>query len=110
MSAYSSVLSPEPEVRRRLTPSLRGRATFAVLLLTVAALSLLYLRQTNDLASVGYDVAALQQQQLLWQMRNEQLQLQVEQLQSLDRVDQVASSRLRLGPPTREVFVTVPGS
>lgn len=39
-------------------------------------------------------------------MENEQLQLEVAQLESLDRIDREASARLHMGPPDRAVYVT----
>jgi cell division protein FtsL len=81
------------------------RLVFVAALLLVGLLSWLYVRQTADLASTGYDVAELQDEATQWQMRNDQLRLQVADLSSLDRVDQIASSRLGMGPPDRVVYV-----
>jgi hypothetical protein len=63
--------------------------------------------QTSDLAAAAYDVAELQREKLRWEMRNEQLRLEIARLQSLDRVDQEAAMRLGMGPPRREVYVAV---
>lgn len=96
--------SGSPDPPRRLSP----RATFIVGLLLVTGLSLVYLNQTSDLAATSYDVAALQDEKTVWEMRNEQLRLQIAELQSLDRVDQSASTRLGMGPPSHVVYVNAP--
>lgn len=74
----------------------------------MTGLSLVYLNQTSDLAATSYDVAALQDEKTVWEMRNEQLRLQIAELQSLDRVDQSASTRLGMGPPSHVVYVNAP--
>lgn len=93
--------SGSPDPPRRLSP----RAAFIVGLILVTGLSLVYLNQTSDLAAASYDVAALQEEKTVWEMRNEQLRLQIAELQSLDRVDQAASTRLGMGPPSHVVYV-----
>lgn len=93
-----------PGPPRRMGP----RTIFLVVLVVVTGFSLLYLSQTSDLAATSYDVAALQDKKSVWEMRNEQLRLQIDELQSLDRVDQSASTRLNMGPPTHVVYVTAP--
>jgi len=95
-------------VRRRLVSTLPRRALFVLALLLMALVSLLYLSQTSDVATTGYDIADLQAQQQQLQMQNEQLQLQIAQLESLDRIDQAASTRLHMGPPDHVVYVTAP--
>lgn len=82
-----------------------SRVVLVLFLLLGGLLSVLYVRQTDDLATTGYDVAALQGEESQWAMRNEQLRLQIAQLSSLDRVDQVASTRLGMGPPRRVIYV-----
>jgi len=84
------------------------RRTFIWLLLIGAALSLLYLNQTSDVATTGYDIADLENQQQLLTMQNEQLRLQIAQLESLDRVDREATARLHMGPPRRVLYTTGP--
>jgi cell division protein FtsL len=83
---------------------------FLAILAVVALTSLLYVNQTGDLASAGYDVADLQNQKQQLEIRHEQLQLQVDQLIALDRVDHLASTRLNLGPPQRQIYVAVPAA
>ena len=83
----------------------RPRLAFGVVLLGIAFLSLMYVRQTGDVAATGYDVANLQTERNDWQRRNDQLQVNVAQLESIDRVGQVASQRLNMGPPHHEIYV-----
>lgn len=86
----------------------RSRLPFLFILLLAAPLSFLYVNQTSSLAAAGYDVSVLEADRKDWHMRNEQLQLQVAQLESLDRVNQIASTKLGMGPPGHQVFVNAP--
>lgn len=88
--------------------SWRRRLVIVLIFVLAAPLSFLYVNQTSSLAAAGYDVTVLDGEEKLWQMRNEQLRLQVATLESLDRVDQVASSKLGMGPPQHQVFVNAP--
>jgi hypothetical protein len=83
----------------------RPRLAFVLALLVVAVLSLLYVRQTGDLAATGYDVANLQRETVDWQRRNDQLRVDAAQLEAVDRVGRAASQRLGMGPPHQIVFV-----
>ncbi len=86
----------------------RPRLAFLAILVTAALLSFFYLRLTSDLATSSYDLAQLEQEQQAWQVRNEELRLQVSQLSSLDRVAQLAAARLQMGPPGRTAYVSAP--
>lgn len=50
-------------------------------------LGLLYLSQSNQMATSGYDIAKLQQQQQDLKLQNEQLQIQASRLQSIQSID-----------------------
>jgi hypothetical protein len=78
--------------------------TFAVVLLAVAALTLLYVRQTGDVAATGYDVAALQRQRSNWQRQNDELRANVAQLESIERVSMAAQAK-GLAPPRHQIYV-----
>lgn len=90
--------------RSSLIPAINLRAVYLSLLILAGALSLLYLNQTSDLASASYDVTALQNEKRLWEIRNEQLRLRIAELESLDRIDHEASTRLKMGPPRKIVY------
>jgi cell division protein FtsL len=77
-------------------------------LVLAAPLSFLYVNQTSSLAATGYDVAVLEGEKKIWQMRNEQLRLEVSQLESLDRIDRLAASKLGMGPPQHQIYVNAP--
>jgi cell division protein FtsL len=106
--------TPPPGTARAVNASqrraTRPRLAFLALLLTAALLSFLYLRLTSDLATSSYDLAQLEQEQQAWQVRNEELRLQVSQLSSLDRVAQLAAARLHMGPPDRTAYVSAPAA
>lgn len=88
----------------------RRRIVISAVLLLAAPLSFLYLNQTSSLAAAGYDVAVLENEKKLWQMRNEQLRLQVTQLESLDRIDRLATTKLGMGPPQHPIYVNAPSA
>lgn len=92
----------------RLGSRVRWRLLAIPLLILATVVSLLYLSQTSDVATTGYDIADLEAQKRELQMRNEQLRLQIAQLQSLDRVEHEAATRLQMGPPRHVVYVTAP--
>lgn len=82
-------------------------AVFAVALVVVGLVSLLYLAQTSVVAGTGYDVKGLENQKAQWQIKNEQLRMKIAQLRALERVETEAASRLKMGPPTKVIFVPV---
>lgn len=73
----------------------------------VGLVSLLYLTQTSGVATAGYDIQALRAEKARWELRNDQLRLQISELKSLDRIEREAQSRLGMGPPSKLVFVQV---
>lgn len=106
MSTFSSArLTDRVERPAAILGGLSRWKLFLALAALGALVSLLYVSQTGNLASTGYDVADLQTQKEQWQMRNEQLRLQIGQLESLDRVDRLASSDLKMGPPSHVIYV-----
>jgi cell division protein FtsL len=67
-------------------------------------ISLIYLLQTSSIATAGYDVQRLQQEQKEWELRNEQLSLELAKMQSLTWVDERAK---QLGMQHPEHTVTL---
>ncbi|MCL5958866.1 MAG: hypothetical protein M1358_06025 [Chloroflexi bacterium] len=95
-----------PLGRKRIEPrSLSLSVVFGSALLLATFMSLLYLNQASTVATTGYDIKKLEEDKARWEMRNEQLRLTLEQLRSLDRVEREASSRLKMGPPTKVLFL-----
>lgn len=97
-----------PLGRRRIeTRSLSLSIVFGAALLLATLLSLLYLTQASTVATIGYDIKRLEQDEAQLEIRNEQLRFTIAQLQSLDRVEKEAAARLRMGPPAKLLFVNV---
>ncbi len=71
--------------------------------------SLLYIAQTSGVATTGYDLQSLEGQRQLWLARNEQARARVAVLESLDRVETEAMTRLQMVAPKGIIFVAVAG-
>jgi hypothetical protein len=66
-------------------------AWICALLLLLGLISLMYLLETSSVATVGYDIQRLQVQQKQWELKNEQLQLELAKMQSLVWVESRAA-------------------
>ena len=92
-------------------PSARrySRPVGLILALMVITLigSLLVLMQTGRVTAQSHEVQRLQQLKTHWQQRNAQLAAEIAVLSALDRVQSEATTRLRMTPATRHVFVPV---
>ncbi len=106
-SLVRSIPLPRSLQAKDRTGTLGVSVAFAIGLVVIALVSLLYLSQTSAVASTGYDVKRLQDEQAQLQMRNGQLRMRVAQLQSLDRVDAEARARLKMGLPDKVLYVPV---
>jgi cell division protein FtsL len=71
----------------------------------LATVSLLYLTQTSSVATLGYDIQNLENEQKTWQSKNDQLRLQIAQLESLNRIEKDAAAKLGMGAPKQVVWV-----
>ncbi len=67
--------------------------------------SLLYLAQTSEVANTGYSIQDLQVQESNWEMRNEQLSLQLDKARALSEVQAQATSRLHMVPANNPIFL-----
>lgn len=102
----SEVLRPGLSVGRRARTQLSHLpVAFPIALVLAMLIGLLYLNQASVVATTGYEVRGLETERQHWQIRNEQLKLEIAQLRSLDRVETEAR-RLGLGPPEQRLFVT----
>jgi hypothetical protein len=78
-------------------------------LLAASLVALMYLLQTSGVATTGYDIQRLQTERDDWQLRNEQLQLELAKRQSLTWIDSEATGRLGMvqAQPTALTYVKI---
>jgi hypothetical protein len=78
-------------------------------LLAACLVALMYLLQTSGIATTGYDIQRLQTERDDWQLRNEQLQLELAKRQSLTWIESEATGRLGMvrAEPTALTYVKV---
>ena len=90
--------------RRWRLPALSRTAAVwvAAVALLFGLISLFYLLQTSQIATAGYDVQRLQAEQRDWELRNEQLQLELTKLQSLAWVE-ARAAQLGMRRPDKTV-------
>jgi hypothetical protein len=79
------------------------------ILLAGCLVALVYLLQTSGVATTGYDIQRLQAERDDWQLRNEQLQLELAKRQSLTWIESEATGRLGMvrAEPTALTYVKV---
>lgn len=89
---------------------LRARAWFPTMLVACCLLALVYLLQTSGIATTGYDVQNLETQRSDWQLRNEQLRLELAKVQSIRWVESQATTRLGMRPPDQVTWISPDGA
>ena len=79
------------------------------ILLAGCLVALMYLLQTSGVATTGYDIQRLQAERDDWQLRNEQLQLELAKRQSLTWIESEATGRMGMvrAEPTALTYVKV---
>jgi cell division protein FtsL len=85
----------------------RPRATgwLPLVLLCACAMALVYLVQTSGVATTGYDIQRLQREKADWELRNDQLRLELAKLHSLAWVESEAVGRLGMQRPDSVTYV-----
>jgi hypothetical protein len=76
------------------------------ILLAACAVALVYLAETSGIATTGYDIQRLQAQRSEWQLRNQQLSLELAKLHSLAWIDAEATTRLGMQRPSQVAHVS----
>jgi hypothetical protein len=86
-----------------------ARGWLPSILIAALLVSLMYLVQTSGIATTGYDIQRLQAERDDWQLRNEQLQLELAKRQSLTWIESEATGRLGMvrAEPTALTYVRV---
>ena len=112
-----SLVAHKPRVAalewRESTLPLLGRVSargwLPAILVAGLLVALMYLAQTSGIATTGYDIQHLQTERDDWQLRNEQLQLELTKRQSLTWIESEATGRLGMvrAEPTAVIYVKV---
>jgi cell division protein FtsL len=87
------------DVRLPVLGNIRASAWLPTILLAACAVALVYLVQTSGVATTGYDIQRLQAERSEWQLRNEQLKLELAKLRSLTWVQSEAVGRMGMVKP-----------
>jgi hypothetical protein len=95
------------DARLPLLGRLWATAWLPSILLAACLVALMYLVQTSAIATTGYDIQRLQAERDDWQLRNEQLQLELAKRQSLTWIESEATGRLGMVRPEPTVLAYV---
>lgn len=79
-----------------------------LVVLIVSAVGMLYLMQTNRVATLGYEASRLQRQRERQALANEQLSYDVARYQALPLIERVAIGQLGMQPMTSVRYLDVP--
>jgi hypothetical protein len=97
------------EARLPLLGRLWATAWLPSILLAGCVVSLMYLLETSGVATTGYDIQRLQTERDDWQLRNEQLRLELAKRQSLTWIEAEAMGRLGMvrAEPTALTYLKI---
>src|SRR5437868_9185099 len=97
------------DVRLPILGRLWATAWLPSVLLAGCLVALVYLLQTSSVTTTGYDIQHLQQERDDWQLRNEQLRLELAKRRSLTWIEAEATARLGMvrAEPTALSYVHV---
>jgi len=86
-----------------------ARAWLPAILVAGCLVAMMYLLQASAVAATGYDIQRLQAERSDWQLRNEQLQLELAKRRSLTWIEAEATGRQGMvrAEPTALAYVTV---
>ena len=103
---------PATVTRRRLRTTapkpLNAAMLFAVVALSITVIGLLYLVQTAQVASLGYELTRLERERAAAAIENQKLTYAVANYESLPRVEQIATGQLDMQPIDDYRFLVVP--
>ena len=97
------------DARLPIVGRLWATAWLPSILLAGCLVALMYLLQTSSVATTGYDIQHFQAERDAWQLRNEQLQLELDKRQSLTWIEAEATTRLGMvrAQPTALAYLKV---
>ena len=95
------------DLRLPILGRLWAAAWLPSILLAGCFVALMYLLQTSGIATTGYDIQRLQAERDDWQLRNEQLRLELAKRQSLTWIEAEATGRLGMvrAEPTALTYI-----
>jgi hypothetical protein len=95
------------DARLPILGRLWARGWLPTVLVAALLVALMYLVQASGIATTGYDIQHLQAERDDWQLRNEQLRLELAKRQSLTWIDSEATGRLGMvrAAPTALTYV-----
>lgn len=96
-------LASTPRPGLHVTP--RGGLWLLLVSLLAAMSGLIYLVQTGDVAGSGYDLQRLQAQRAEWELKNQQLELELAKLHSLAWIEAEATGRLGMRKPSNAIYL-----
>jgi hypothetical protein len=106
LSPSSLALPRHDAVVRPRGNSNAGAITWLLLASVLAGIaSLFYLTQTSEVATTGYSIQELNQEESTWKLRNEQLSLDVARARSLAAVETEATTRMLMTRPKTVVYL-----
>lgn len=95
-------------IRKRKKFKLKPAFVISCTVAIVFALGVLLAAQYAKIATTGYKIVSMKKSLAELQLENEHLQSQYNQLQSLDRVEKIATTKLGMVAPNGEGFIYVP--
>lgn len=104
-AATRSPAPPAALSRSGVLVTRRGGLWLLLVSLLAAMSGLIYLVQTGDVAGSGYDLQRLEAQRAEWELKNQQLELELAKLHSLAWVEAEATGRLGMRKPSNTVYL-----
>ncbi|MHB1127120.1 MAG: cell division protein FtsL [Bacillota bacterium] len=98
-------LTYRPTTRRTRRVKPIGKVQLCGLLLVVAVIGLAFTFQAISVSNRGIQIDQMEQDISSLQSTKERLQLEIARLQSLDRVEKVATNQLGMQPPTDDSLI-----
>jgi hypothetical protein len=107
MAASSpSIALPRPSISKPANLNSHGTAAWLPLVsVLIGIICLLYLAQTSDLTTTGYNIQQLQVEESHWKLRNEQVTLDLASARSLAVVEAEATGRLEMVRPEELIYL-----
>jgi cell division protein FtsL len=99
------IVQPQPE--QPATPLLNNAVLFAVVALALTTVGLLYLIQTTQVASLGYEISRLERERVAASLENQQLTYEVARYEALPEINRLARDEFGMQPMQEYVFLTV---